>query len=211
MKKFLCIFVCFLLICPAVLAESVPTQLTEEDGSYAWLREKSMAMALRFQRGLDHTWHSYLLSAFNVPQEEMENALAPIRLQDYTQPREMTFVRADQTVSDQELLQMADLGMAENTLPAELEDDPMRDLYLRTSAYLNSQGDERFGAISNALKITAMYPCPEELEGPCCAQLRYSGQYSLLITFYPLDNGNVSAWAQVVPASAVGGLAVPLQ
>ncbi len=100
MKRVLCIIVCLCLLVPCAFAEETPRVIGESDADYAWLYENSLTVAERFQWGLDCTWHSFLLSAANVPEQEMLDALAPLRLQDYTQPTAVTFVRADQLLPD---------------------------------------------------------------------------------------------------------------
>ena len=101
MKKALCIFVCLCLLVPCAFAEETPRAIGENDTDYAWLYENSLVVAERFQYGLDCTWHSFLLSAANVPEQEMLDALAPLRMQDYSQPTAVTFVRADQLLPDE--------------------------------------------------------------------------------------------------------------
>ena len=101
MKKILSIFVCLCLLVPCAFAEDLPRNVGETDPAYAWLYENSLTVAERFQWGLDCTWHSFLLSAANVPEQEMLDALAPLRMQDYTQPTSMTFVRADHLLPDE--------------------------------------------------------------------------------------------------------------
>ena len=101
MKKILSIFVCLCLLAPCAFAEDLPRNVGETDPAYAWLYENSLTVAERFQWGLDCTWHSFLLSAANVPEQEMLDALAPLRMQDYTQPTSMTFVRADHLLPDE--------------------------------------------------------------------------------------------------------------
>ena len=101
MKKLLCMIVCLCLLVPCAFAEELPRAIGENDADYAWLYENSLVVAERFQWGLDCTWHSFLLSAANVPEQEMLSALAPLRLQDYSQPTAVTFVRADQLLPDE--------------------------------------------------------------------------------------------------------------
>ena len=101
MKRILCIIVCLCLLVPCAFAEELPRAIEESDADYAWLYENSLVVAERFQYGLDCTWHSFLLSAANVPEQEMLDALAPLRMQDYSQPTGVTFVRADQILPDE--------------------------------------------------------------------------------------------------------------
>ena len=101
MKKLLCMIVCLCLLVPCAFAEETPRAIGENDADYAWLYENSLVIAERFQYGLDCTWHSFLLSAANVPEQEMLDALAPLRMQDYSQPTAVTFVRADQLLPDE--------------------------------------------------------------------------------------------------------------
>lgn len=101
MKRVLCIIACLCLLVPCAFAEELPRAVGENDADYAWLYENSLVIAERFQYGLDCTWHSFLLSAANVPEQEMLDALAPLRMQDYTQPTAVTFVRADQLLPDE--------------------------------------------------------------------------------------------------------------
>ena len=101
MKRVLCIIACLCLLVPCAFAEELPRAVGENDADYAWLYENSLVVAERFQYGLDCTWHSFLLSAANVPEQEMLDALAPLRAQDYSQPTDVTFVRADQLLPDE--------------------------------------------------------------------------------------------------------------
>ena len=101
MKRVLCIIACLCLLVPCAFAEETPRAVGENDADYAWLYENSLVVAERFQYGLDCTWHSFLLSAANVPEQEMLDALAPLRAQDYSQPTGVTFVRADQLLPDE--------------------------------------------------------------------------------------------------------------
>ena len=96
MKKMLCLLLCLALAVPCAFAEELPRAIQKEDADYAWLRETGLTIADRFQSGLECTWHSFLLSAANVPEDEMVAALSPLRMQDYTQPWSITLVRADQ-------------------------------------------------------------------------------------------------------------------
>ncbi|MBR4540360.1 MAG: hypothetical protein IKO52_16150 [Clostridia bacterium] len=101
MKKVLCIMVCLCLLIPCALAEELPQVIEENGADYSWLYENALTVAERFQYGLDCTWHSFLLSAANVPEREMVDALSPLRTQDYNQPTGVTIVRADQLVPDE--------------------------------------------------------------------------------------------------------------
>ena len=101
MKRVLCIIACLCLLVPCAFAEELPRAVGENDADYAWLYENSLVVAERFQYGLDCTWHSFLLSAANVPEQEILDALAPLRAQDYSQPTGVTFVRADQLLPDE--------------------------------------------------------------------------------------------------------------
>lgn len=101
MKKLISLLLCLTFIIPCALAEELPRDIGEDDADYAWLYENALTVAERFQYGLDCTWHSFLLSAANVPQQEMLSALSPLRTQDYNQPTGVTFVRADQLVPDE--------------------------------------------------------------------------------------------------------------
>ena len=101
MKRVLCIIVCLCLLIPCALAEELPRGIEENDADYTWLYENSLTVAERFQYGLDCTWHSFLLSAANVPEQEILDALSPLRTQDYNQPTGVTFVRVGQLVPDE--------------------------------------------------------------------------------------------------------------
>ena len=101
MKKLISLLLCLTFILPCALAEELPRGIEENDADYSWLYENSLTVAERFQYGLDCTWHSFLLSAANVPEQEILDALSPLRTQDYNQPTGVTFVRADQLVSDE--------------------------------------------------------------------------------------------------------------
>ena len=101
MKRVLCIIACLCLLVPCAFAEETPRAVGESDADYAWLYENSLVIAERFQYGLDCAWHSFLLSAANVPEQEMLDALAPLRAQDYSQPTGVTFVRADRLLPDE--------------------------------------------------------------------------------------------------------------
>lgn len=101
MKKLLSLLLCLVLTVPCAFAEELPRSIQKGDADYAWLRESSLTIAERFQNGLDCTWHSFLLSAANVPEQEMLDALSPLRMQDYTQPWSMTIARADQLLPEE--------------------------------------------------------------------------------------------------------------
>lgn len=101
MKKLISLLLCLAFIIPCAVAEELPRDIGEDDADYAWLYENALTVAERFQYGLDCTWHSFLLSAANMPQQEMLSALSPLRTQDYNQPASVAFVRADQLVPDE--------------------------------------------------------------------------------------------------------------
>lgn len=101
MKKLISLMLCLTFIIPCAFAEDMPRTIGESDAGYAWLYENALTVAERFQYGLDCTWHSFLLSAANVPEQEMLSALAPLRMQDYNQPLSVAFVRADQLLPDE--------------------------------------------------------------------------------------------------------------
>ena len=101
MKKLISLLLCLAFIVPCAFAEDLPRSVGESDADYAWLYENTLTVAERFQYGLDCTWHSFLLSAANVPEQEMLDALSPLRTQDYNQPTGVTFVRAGQLVPDE--------------------------------------------------------------------------------------------------------------
>ncbi len=101
MKKLISLLLCLALIVPCAFAEELPRFVGEDDADYAWLYEHTLTIAERFQKGLNSTWHSFLLSAANVPEEEMLEALSPLRLQDYVQPQGVTIVRADQILPNE--------------------------------------------------------------------------------------------------------------
>ncbi len=101
MKKLICLLLCLACMSPLACAEDFPRFVEEGGAGYAWLYDTSLTVAGRFQRGLNSTWHSFLLSAANVPEEEMVEALSLLRLQDYNQPRNVTIVRADRLLPEE--------------------------------------------------------------------------------------------------------------
>ena len=91
MKKLLCFFVCFLLIVPSALADTPPVRLSEDDPLYTSLLERSMELAGLFNEAL-HS-ESYL-SLLQMP-DDLKEELALVQIQDFTQPLDVTIVRAE--------------------------------------------------------------------------------------------------------------------
>ena len=212
MKKLICVAMCLLLVIPCAFAEELPRRMAETEPAYSWLHEETMALAERFQRGLNSTDHTYVLSStLTVPWEDMEEELRLIQTQDFTQPLDVSFFRADQLLSDQVLGEMIKMGIGEKALLFGDESDLIRELYLASGTYLNQQTSPAFNAISDAIRVRSASVCPEELDSPCCAVLNYGGLYALLVTFYPAEEREISASAQLIYARTADDLNLPTE
>ena len=205
MKKLICILLCLMMILPIALAENTPRQLSPDEPLYTSLYERSMELAGLFNEALHSPGYVSLFTA-----NDFGETLEQLQIQDFTQPLDVTIIRADQTIKNAELASLtdavpgADLSMA-------LEELIWQKAYLATASILNAREGTEILALASVFAFSDAYICPEELDGPCFVVMQYGGLYAFLVTFYPTVNRTVLAQAQFIPSRAADLLNLPAE
>ena len=214
MKKLLCILLCLMLVLPSALADTPARRLTEDDPAYVWLYEKSMELAAKVQNALHNPLYSVLFSlSEQVPKDEVSEELELLRMQDFANPTEVTIVRADQALANGTIAELFQYAADEGVLPEGQATEYLATLYHSTASMLSQNDSDALRLIAAWVEsiVSKNYPLPDELDGPCFAVMYYGGLYVCLITFYPMDNGNVSARVQLIPSRAADALNIPVE
>ena len=212
MKKLICALLCMMFVIPPALADTPAKRLTEADGAYEWLYDTSLSMAAIFDEALrNDAYIAFATRDFPSFIEFDPKDMTRIRMQDYTQPLDVTIVRADDLLaaysadSDQAKLALID------PLPA-MAASEVRGLYLSgVGSLFDAQSSDTEYYIATALGYSDAFPRPAALDGPCFAVLQYGGLYAFLVAFYPTDNGVVFAYAQMIPSRGADALNLPIK
>ena len=206
MKKLLCILVCFLLVIPSALADTPPVKLQEDDPLYTSLHERAMEYAGLFNEAL----HSEEYLSLMQISDGVKDELALAQMQDFTQPLDVTIVRAEDAFAVYEpndpyiQLFSADVSPALKTLT-------WQRLYNSAGAILTGRESLSILALSSMLTFTDAFIQPETMDGPCFAVMQYGGLYAFLVTFVPTANGTVIATAQFIPSRTADELNMPTE
>jgi len=206
MKKLLCILVCFLLVIPSALADTPPVKLQEDDPLYTSLHERAMEYAGLFNEALHSEEY---LSLIQVP-DGVKDELALVQMQDFTQPVDVTIVRAEDAFAMYQGNDPWIMLFSADVSPA-LKAITWQKLYNGTGAMLASQEGASTLALSSLLTISDAFIQPESMDGPCFAVMQYGGLYAFLVTFVPTANGTVMATAQFIPSRAADDLNMPTE
>ena len=206
MKKLLCILVCFLLVIPSALADTPPVKLQEDDALYTSLHERAMEYAGLFNEALHSEEY---LSLMQVP-DGVKDVLALAQMQDFTQPLDVTIVRAEDAFAVYEAGDPYILLFGAEVSPA-LKTLTWQRLYNGAGVTLASQEGGFTLALSSLLTLTDAFIQPETMDGPCFAVMQYGGLYAFLVTFVPTANGTVMATAQFIPSRAADDLNMPTE
>lgn len=206
MKKLICVFVCLLLILPSALADTPPVRLTEDNPLYTSLYERSMELAWLFNEAL----HSDGYVGLSIPFEEAGETLKLLRMQDFTQPVDVTIVRADRLIADGTANRLLNMLDDADLSPALAYYVRLR-FYNACGAQLASIDGAEVLSLSSALELCDAYICPEELDGPCFAVMQYGGLYAYLVTFFPTANGTVIVNARFISSRAADELSIPIE
>lgn len=203
MKRLLCFFACIALLTSSALAGAAPQRLTEDDPAYAWMTEKSLALAGLFDQALRSDGY---LSLYFKP-DQFEALISTLRMQDFTKPTDITVIRSDHLLSgNKEALIEDEIDAA--ALPRELADHLRRSLYRQAALSLVGQEGNETVALFSVLAVSDGYPQPDSMTGPGFTVLWYGGLYVLLVTFVPNGNGVVGAVAQFLPSRQADSLAI---
>lgn len=203
MKKLLCIVVCLFLILPSALADASPVKLTKDDPLYTSLYERSMELAGLFNEAL-HS-ETYLQMYVN-DLSTFEDVLAPLRMQDFTKPVDVTIVCAEDALAGLSAMLPAQSGLS----PA-LGEIVRQRVYGSAASVLAAQSGPSAGALASILAFSDAYIRPEEMTAPCFVVMQYGGLYAFLVTFYPTVNGTVAVNARFIPSRAADSLNLPIE
>ena len=203
MKKAICFVLCLLMLVPSALAETAPRKLSEDEPLYTSLYERSMELAYLFNEALHSEGY---VALFTV--NDFAETLEQLQMQDFTQPWDVTIVRADRAINNAGLGPIAE-AVPEADLSMALEEFIWQKAYHATASLLSAREGTETLALSSIFTFSDAYICPEELDGPCFVVMQYGGLYALLITFYPTVNGTVTAHAQFIPSRAADELNLP--
>ena len=204
MKKIACFLLCLLLV-PSALGEHAPRKLLPEEPLYTSLRERSMELAFLFNEALHSEGYVEMFTA----SANFEEELTLLRMQDFTQPTDVSVVRADRAM-DGDWMQEALQAVEGAGLSPALQEMLWARVYLQTGTSLIARDSgAKTLALASSLAFSDAYLCPEEMDGPCFVVMQYGGLYAFLVTFYPTVNGTMKAQAQFIPSRAADSLNWP--
>ena len=184
-----------MLLVPSALAEGMPRALTEDDPAYAWICEKSTGLAALLDEALRSDGYLSLFS----PQDQFAGELANLRKHDFAHPAATAVLRADDAFLEQIADQYGSL-LDSPDLSESLKSSIRRTVWLSVGNLLiGSMVSTEMLALSSMLAFSDAYICPESIDGPCLAVMRYGGSYAFLAVFVPGGNGTVAAKAQFIP------------
>lgn len=207
MKRVFCLVLCLFLLLPAARAENGARRLKEDDPLFIALRERALEMAGLFNEAL-HS-ESYLL--LYQPADSFAEELSLLRMQDFTQPRDVAIVRADEPCrmdGQTRAALTAVLSRQEAASPA-LAEQLRRGVYASAGNLLLADSGAATIALASMLTLSDAFIKPEAMDGPCFALMQYGGLYAFLVTFYPNANGVVTAAARFIPSQAADRLNLP--
>lgn len=217
MKKTLCILLCFLLTASSALADTSARKLTADEPLYTSLYERGMELAWLFNEKVHNDDY---LKLFLDPRN-YEDMLTLLRMQDFTDPLDVTIVRADCALAVEDIGGLSIGGLARRLESADvsenLKDALLREEYHQTAWQLTwaDAGEwwdsHEYSLLYDLLTVEDAWIQPEEMDGPCFAVMFYGGLYALFVTFVPNANRVVEARVQLIPSRAADDLNLPIE